>query len=235
MATKKLAVVPIYWGSKWLPASTAAQKVAEIEARTLLGREQINWINLNAAMWTIMRSWYMLGFAEYGIEPGMVHPGYVLRDAEDQPPPTFDANLCWFKINDVIAGGLVPAPDAWGDDYKVLYCLFLQPRSENTDRSVFGQNDKNAVHAWVTANSDFPGVVETYAHEMVEASTGQEIADPCQRNTPATVMIDGLRLPLFFSNQLNTCWPTQQAIAAQRAFVLQAISQPPSRARRAPI
>jgi hypothetical protein len=178
MAGKKLAVVPIYWGSKWLPATTALQKVAEVEARILLGSEQINWVNLNAAMWTIMRSWYMLGFAEYGIEPGMVHPGYVLRDAEDQPPPPaiFDADLCWFKINDVIAGGLVPAANAWGDDYKVLYCLFLQPGSANTNQNVFGQNDKKAVHAWVTANSDFPGLVGTYAHEMIEASTGQEIS-----------------------------------------------------------
>jgi hypothetical protein len=72
MASKKLAVVPIYWGSRWLPPTGVTQP---------LRREQaITWVNMNSAMWTIMRSWYMLGLADYGVQPGSVHPGYVLRD-----------------------------------------------------------------------------------------------------------------------------------------------------------
>lgn len=207
---KKLAVVPIYWGSKWLPPTGVMQPLRPEEA--------ITWIHMNSAMWTIMRSWYMLGLADYGVEPGLVHPGYVIRETEDSPPPppTFESLQCWRKINDVIAGGLVPQPDAWGDDYKVLYSLFLQPGSRFTNPNRFGENLKKEVYCWVTANSDLPGVIEFYAHEMLEASSNEEMADPCQ---PETVVIDGLRLPTYKSKTLNTCWPTREAVLAHRGFL----------------
>jgi|SRR5439155_16844582 len=211
MASKKLAVVPIYWGSKWLPPTGVMRP---------LHPEQINWINMNTAMWTIMRSWYMLALADYGIEPGLVHPGCLLQTTEDQPapPPTFDPLACWFQITNVVEGGLVPKPDAWGDDFKVFYCLFLQPGSACSNPTTFGQNDKERVHAWVTANSDLPGAIETYAHEMLEASSGVEMADPCKKAANPTVIIDGLRLPTYLSKTLNTCWPTQEAVLAHRGF-----------------
>ena len=209
-----LVVVPIYWGSEW----------NDPRMHPLQPELAINWINVNAAMWTIMRSWYMLGLAEYGVSPGLVHPGYIIQDPADPPPQTFDpespsdpvlTSPCWTKTNDVIAAGHVPPPETWPND-KVLYTLFFQPGSACSDPNIFGQNDKTHVHTWVTANSDLAGVIETYAHEMVEASSGQEIADPCRRDK---IVIDGLRLPKYRSNTLNACWPTVEAILLHRGFL----------------
>jgi len=205
MDAKKLTVVPIYWGSKWLPPEDPRMR-----------KLTFTWHDINAAMWTIMRSWYMLGLAEYGVAPGEVHPGYVITDAEAPAPATFDDNQCWTKINDTISAGHVPPKSAWDDTHKVMHALFLEPGSAFTDPNVFGKNNKSAVQVWVTANSDLAGAIETYAHEMVECSAGKEIADPCQPNTE---VIDGLRLPTYRSEQLNSCWPTHEAVLLHRGFV----------------
>jgi hypothetical protein len=200
-----LVVVPIYWGAKWLPPSDKRMR-----------RLSFTLLDLNSAMWTIMRSWYMLGLKDYGILPGTVHTGYAIQDPADPSPQDFDPATCWAKINDVIAAGHVPQPDAWGDDHKVLYSLFLEPGSACSDPNIFGENDKQHLHVWVTANSDLAGAIDTYAHEMVEGSSGDEIADPCK---PNTVVIDGLRLPTYHSKTLNACWPTEEALLLHRGFL----------------
>ena len=211
MASKKLVIVPIYWGSKWLPSSDPRMQPLHPESA-------ITWINMNSAMWTIMRSWYMLGLQDYGVLPGLVHPGYIIKDSEAVPPQTFTNDpqgAAWTTIDAVIDASQVPPPDAWGPDYKALYALLFEPGCANTDPNLFGYNDKARLHVWVTANSDLAGAIEFFAHEMVEASSGQEIADPCQ---PNTVVIDGLRLPLYRSQTLNACWPTEEAILLHRGF-----------------
>jgi hypothetical protein len=204
MDSKELVIVPIYWGSKWLPP-------ADKRFRKLT----FTWIDINAAMWTIMRSWYMLGLEEYGVLPGLVYPGHIIEDANDPPPQTFEISDGFDKIDQVIAAGDVPQRDAWGDDHKVLYVLFFAPESYCSNPNLFGYNNHKD-EAWVTANSDLAGAIEFYAHEMVEGSSGEEIADPCQ---PRTVIIDQVRLPMYRSNALNTCWPTEEAVLLHRGFV----------------
>jgi hypothetical protein len=205
MAMQQLVVVPVYWGPKWLPGDPKMQP---------LDRSQgIDWVKMNPAIWTILTSWYMTGLQDYGLTAGFAHPGFV--DADSSPPASFEDSFAWAKLDEVITSGRVPSPDAWGADYKVLYSLFMEPGSANKDANIFGRNDKDRVRVWVTANSDFPGVVETFAHELIEGSSHDEIADPCQ---PNTVEIRGLRLPQYHSKSLNTCWPTEEAMEAHRGL-----------------
>jgi len=67
---------------------------------------------------------------------------------------------------------------------------------------------------WVTANSDLAGGIETYAHEMVEGATGKQIADGPEENGPCggKVVIDHLRLPTYWSEKLQACWPSDHAV-----------------------
>jgi hypothetical protein len=209
MADQQLVVVPVYWGQKWLPGDPKMQPLNRSDG--------IDWVKMNSAIWTVLTSWYMTGLQDYGVIPGFAHPGLV--DADSSPPNPFEDAAAWDKLEEVISSGSVPAPDAWGDDHKVLYSLFMEPGAAYVDPNIFGRNDKDRVRVWVTANSDFPGVVETFAHELVECASHDEIADPCQ---PNTVEIRGLRLPKYHSKSLNTCWPTDEAMMAHRG--LQVIS-----------
>jgi hypothetical protein len=217
MDSKKLVVIPIYWGSKWLPSTGPMRPL----------QPEINWINVNAAMWTIMRSWYMLGLQDYGVLPGIVHPGLIIEDSEAVPPASFTNDqdgAAWSTMYAVIDAGRVPPPDAWGNDYIPLYALMFAPGSACTNGD-FGYNlsfsnllaapESSGVGVWVTANSDLAGAIETFAHEMVEGASGQQIADACQ---PATAIIDGLKLPLYQSKTVNACWPTQDALELHRGF-----------------
>jgi hypothetical protein len=204
MALKRLVIVPIYWGSHWRPPSDPRE-------RTL----RFTWIDINAAMWSIMgNAWYLRGLEEYGIAPGSVHPGHILDEEPPKSPASFSIEQCWETIDKVVANGHVPAPESWDDDLSPLYTLFVEPGSYYSDPNIFGSNDAyraGASRAWVTANSNLAGAVHTFAHEMVEGSSGRrQIADmpPCGED----VVLNGLTLPTYRSERLGACWPSRDAV-----------------------
>jgi hypothetical protein len=186
------------------------------------GDNDFSYIDINGSLWLITRNnWYMRGLVEYGIEPGYIHPGYIL---DDEPSDPFTMDQCWATIDKVVADGEVPAPDSWDAGIvKALYSLFVQRGHAYADPNIFGYNDPytdGASKVWVTANSDLAGGIETFAHEMIEGSTGKQIADskalggPCGEN----VVLDHLRLPSYWSEKLGACWPTEHAVFLAESF-----------------
>jgi len=114
----------------------------------------------------------------------------------------------------VVKDGDVPAPNSWDKAFSPLYTLFVEPGSSFSDPNTFGRNDAysdGASKAWVTANSNLAGGIHTFAHEMVEGSSGsRDIADkpPCGGD----VVLGGLTLPTYWSEKLGACWPSREAV-----------------------
>jgi hypothetical protein len=204
MALKRLVVIPVYWGLWWRPPK-------DRRARAL----HFTWVDINSAMWAIMgNSWYLRGLEEYGVAPGFIHPGYIVDEGPPKPPANFSDDQCWSVIEEVVKDGNVPAPESWDDAVSPLYTLFVEPGSYYSDPNTFGRNAAymdGASKAWVTANSDLSGAIHTYAHEMVEGSSGNRgIADkpPCGED----VVLGGLTLPTYWSEKLRACWPSHEAV-----------------------
>lgn len=204
MALKQLVVIPIYWGSRWRPPRDPRERALHF-----------TWVDMNSAMWAIMaNSWYLRGLEEYGVAPGFVHPGHIVDDEPPKDPESFSDAQCWETIDRVVKDGDVPAPDSWDKTFSPLYTLFVEPGSSFSDPNIFGRNDAysdGASKAWVTANSDLAGGIHTFAHEMVEGSSGsRDIADkpPCGGD----VVLGGLTLPTYWSEKLGACWPSREAV-----------------------
>jgi hypothetical protein len=219
---KQLVVIPIFWGASWRPPATprsflgGRRLTGAVEDVLGAGDNSFSYIDINGALWLIMHNfWYFRGLAEYGIEPGWVYPSHIVEEGPSHR--TFGGDDCWQVLDNVVVEGDVPAPSSWDENIKALYAVFVEPGHYETDPNHFGWNDPyrdGASKVWVTANSDLAGGIETYAHEMVEGATGIQIADGPEENGPCggKVVIDHLRLPTYWSEKLQACWPSDHAV-----------------------
>ncbi|MES2222609.1 MAG: hypothetical protein V4587_16785, partial [Acidobacteriota bacterium] len=178
----------------------------------------------------IVQSHYLDGLASYGVSAGGFYEYGATVPAGYPLPNPFSDSDCAGIISRAISekwvqtpqeyngqqptGGLFPdvAAVLAGPKFRVVYTLFLGPGNAYTDPNIFGKNTKQlmpeAASCWVTSNSDLAGSLSTFAHELIEAGSGEEIADPCQ--TQPSFYLDGVRLPKYQVN--GACWPDEATI-----------------------
>lgn len=205
MVVKQLIVIPIYWGSWWLPESGGAY----------------NWLNVNGALSRVLTGRYMDGLNQYGIGRGAMPTPYIYPI--DPPPQGFsDYNhQSMFKL--AIDGGHVPGPwDYDLDTQQPFYSLIVKPGIEHLSGTTpdintgayhygFSYDDGSRTWSgqacWVKGDTTLGGTVGRWVHELAESYTDGkgEISDLCQGQP--SVLIDGVKVPQYWSVVANSCWP----------------------------
>jgi hypothetical protein len=198
----QLLVVPIFWGWDVPPSSSSP----------------FNLFDMLVGVIDIMDSHYLDGVTAYGLAAGGAYEyGATVPAGYPVPNPFTDQN-CWDIIDLAIAENWVQNPGYYDNltplipKYRAVYTLFVAPGHYYTDPNIFGRNSKQyrpgASACWVTTNSDLAGGLSTFAHELIEAGTQAEIADPCEKDPD--FYLNGVRLPKYQVN--GACWPDDKTI-----------------------
>jgi len=198
----QLLVVPIFWGWEIPPSNNSPFNVFDVLRGVI----------------DIMDSHYFDGLASYGLAAGGAYDyGATVPAGYKLPNPFTDQN-CWDIIDRAIRENWVRPPEYYDNagniinKYRTVYTLFVAPGHAFTDPNIFGRNSKQyrpgAGACWVTSNSDLAGGLGTFAHELIEAGTQAEIADPCAKDP--TFYLNGVRLPKY--QVAGACWPDDKTI-----------------------
>lgn len=213
MAIKQIIIIPIYWGAWWVPAANNAY----------------NWAEVNGLLQTAVGGRYMDCLNQYGLGRGWVSTTHVYQ--LDPPVSGFSDYMRDYMFRTAIDGGHVPAPSDFDlARQQPFYCLIVKPGIEHLlAPSLAPDINTGAYHypfqseywaggawpggqvCWVKGDSTSQGTVQRVLHEMAEAySAAGEISDKCASQGP--VVVDGVRVPQYWSVADNACCPTADPI-----------------------
>jgi hypothetical protein len=194
----------IYWGTAWTkPGSTPTAELVTSAASRMIA------------------STYMTGLAQYGgIGRGAVRGSQVLASSE--PPAVFTDEQVRELVQEQIAAGTVPGPDA---DDQTLYVVVMPPdvKPANAawegEHNYYGKRGHRIHYAWLANTGSLTALTGIMSHEIVEAATDPEgtgflgvhgtcdgngwceIADICA----STGVVDHVVVRSYWSNQAGEC------------------------------
>jgi hypothetical protein len=189
----KVVIVPIFWGDAWNQ-----------------GKGPIPWKGVYVDVQRVARSYYLNGLAGHGLAPvAQVEPQILVPATQSQIPNNFNADQIWkFLDGEIDTNRTVPPPGTWDQTkFRVYYGIAIAPNHANANPNHFGENNpypgyRGVSAGYATANSDRPGVVETFWHEVIEGASGDQIGDACEKEK---FPVDGIRVQRYFVD--GRCWP----------------------------
>jgi hypothetical protein len=204
MPLREMTIHPIFWGDWWLPVRD----------------NDYNWGDVFAAIYTAVTGRYMDELNQYNIGRGRIGKVYV--HTSDPPSTGWTDYQHGALLKLAIDEGHIESPFKRGKNELPFYCVIVKPGIEHMNADGKPEPDLWGYHfpfvyelpglmqwsgqaCWVKGQATAEETAAICAHEFTEAYAGSEIADMCEQNP--RVQVDGVRLPQYFSQRRNACWP----------------------------